>query len=92
MGGYVETRGTPKLVSLLKALHNRVIIKFFVDGVEQTMESIIGVKQGDILGPDIFFLHGSSLENLAFFFFSYAQSDVNQISNFLDVDRQRMGI
>jgi hypothetical protein len=27
----------PKLISLLKALHNTVKIKFFVDGVEQTM-------------------------------------------------------
>ena len=48
----------PKLVSLLKAMHNTVKFKFFVDGVGQTMESIIGVKQGDILGPDlcIFFM------------------------------------
>jgi hypothetical protein len=43
-----------KLVSLLRALHNTIKIKFFVDEVEQTMESITGVKQGDIPGPDLF--------------------------------------
>jgi hypothetical protein len=44
----------PKLVSLLKALHKSVKIKIVVDGVEKIIESIIGVKQGDILGPDLF--------------------------------------
>ena len=54
MGCYVEAKGPPKLVSLLKALHNTVKIISFVDGVERTMESKIGVKQDDILGPDLF--------------------------------------
>jgi len=44
----------PKLVSLLKALQSTIKNKFFVGGVEQTIEPIIGVKQGDILGPDLF--------------------------------------
>ena len=43
-----------KLISLLKALHKSVKDKFGVDGVEQVIESIIGVKQGGILGPDLF--------------------------------------
>ena len=34
----------PKLVSLLNALHSTIKIKFFVDGVEQTIKFIIGVK------------------------------------------------
>ena len=44
----------PKLVDLLMALHDRVLVKFEVDGVEKTLDSIIGVKQGDLLGPELF--------------------------------------
>ena len=44
----------PKLVSLLKALHSDVKVKFSVDEVEVIMRSIIGVKQGDLLGPQLF--------------------------------------
>ena len=48
------------LVSLLKALHAQVNVKFNVDGVEKTPSSIIGIKQGDLLGLGILILHGSS--------------------------------
>lgn len=44
----------PKLVSLLKAMHATVNVKFVVDGIERILASIIGVKQGDVLGPDGF--------------------------------------
>ena len=44
----------PKLISLLQALHQTVHVKFEVDGVEQVIDSIIGVKQGDLLGPELF--------------------------------------
>ena len=37
--------------NLLKCLHKRVEVKFSVDGIIHTLLSIIGVKQGDILGP-----------------------------------------
>ena len=47
--------GVPsKLVELLKLLHVEVKVQFSVDGVNVTIESIIGVKQGDILGPILF--------------------------------------
>jgi len=47
--------GVPeKLVSLLKALHAKVNVKFAVEDVEVIIQSIIGVKQGDILGPQLF--------------------------------------
>ena len=44
----------PKLVSLLKALHSNVKVKFEVGGVCKSLDSIIGVKQGDLLGPELF--------------------------------------
>jgi hypothetical protein len=44
----------PKLVSLLKAMHATVHVKFEIDGVARILASIIGVKQGDLLGPDGF--------------------------------------
>ena len=44
----------PKLVSLLKSLHDHVYVKFNVDGVEHVLTCTIGVKQGDILGPVLF--------------------------------------
>ena len=47
----------PKLVSLLKAMHATVNVKFVVDGIESVLASIIGVKQGDVLGPDGFIFY-----------------------------------
>jgi hypothetical protein len=47
----------PKLVSLLKAMHAKVNVKFVVDGIERILASIIGVKQGDVLGPDGFIFY-----------------------------------
>ena len=44
----------PKLISLLKALYANFKVKFTVDEVTQTLECIIGVIQGDILGPILF--------------------------------------
>ena len=44
----------PKLVRLLIAMHETVNVKFDVDGVIKTLLSIIGVKQGDLLGPKLF--------------------------------------
>ena len=47
--------GVPsKLVDLLIALHKSVIVKFEVDGVCASLLTIIGVKQGDLLGPMLF--------------------------------------
>ena len=47
--------GVPsKLISLLRSLHNRVVVKFTVNEVTHHLECIIGVKQGDILGPILF--------------------------------------
>jgi hypothetical protein len=43
-----------KLVSLLTPLHKKVKVKFVIEGAEQIIDSIIGVKQGDVLGPDLF--------------------------------------
>ena len=49
--------GVPdKLVRLLKALHKRVVVHLEVGGVAKTILSIIGVKQGDVLGPVLFIL------------------------------------
>jgi hypothetical protein len=46
----------PNLISVLQALHKTVLEKFDVDvdGVEKTIDSVIGVKQADILGPILF--------------------------------------
>ena len=47
--------GVPsKLISILRSLHARVNMKFTVDGVTHIITCIIGVKQGDILGPILF--------------------------------------
>ena len=51
----------PKLVSLLKALHERVLVRFEVEGVEKVIESLIGVKQGDLLGPILFNVYGAAV-------------------------------
>ena len=54
----------PKIVTLLKALHATVKVKFEIDGVERTLMQIIGVKQGDVLGPDLFiFLIAAIMES-----------------------------
>ena len=47
----------PKLVDLLIALHKSVLVKFEIDGVEKILNSIIGVKQGDLLGPILFIFY-----------------------------------
>ena len=44
----------PKLVRLLQALHDQVHVGFDVNGVTRTLMSVIGVKQGDLLGPKLF--------------------------------------
>ena len=44
----------PKLIRLLKSLHANVQVKFTVNEVTNTIQCIIGVKQGDILGPLLF--------------------------------------
>ena len=47
--------GVPaKLVNLLTALHANVNITFTVNDITNTIVCIIGVKQGDILGPILF--------------------------------------
>ena len=48
-------QGVPhKLVSLLRSLHKNVKVKFIYEGIAQTLDSIKGVKQGDMLGHDLF--------------------------------------
>ena len=44
----------PKLISLLRSLHEKFEVKFTVDDVTHVMACTIGVKQGDILGPILF--------------------------------------
>ena len=51
----------PKLVSLLKALHKRVLVNFEVEGVEKIINSTIGVKQGGLLGPILFNIYGAAV-------------------------------
>jgi len=46
-----------KIVRLLEALHATVNVKFSVGEVEMVIESIIGMKQGDLLGPQLFIFH-----------------------------------
>jgi hypothetical protein len=47
--------GVPlKLVQLLQSLHANVQVKFTVNEVTNTIDCIIGIKQGDILGPLLF--------------------------------------
>jgi hypothetical protein len=48
-------QGVPvKLVSLLQALHKTVEVKFIIDDAEEMIDSVIGVKQGNVLGSDLF--------------------------------------
>ena len=50
--------GVPvKVVDLLRTLHATVKVNFSVQGVESCIDSVIGVKQGDILGPILFVLY-----------------------------------
>ena len=56
--------GVPaKLVSLLQSMHKRVQVLFEVEGVKCSLESIIGVKQGDLKAPVefVFFIAGIML-------------------------------
>ena len=54
----MEKFGVPmKLIRLLRALHANVQVKFIVNDVTNTIESVIGVKQGDILGPLLFLFY-----------------------------------
>ena len=47
--------GVPeKLLRLLIALHQDVVVKFEVEGQVHTVNCTIGVKQGDVLGPVLF--------------------------------------
>ena len=47
--------GVPvKLIRLLKSLHKNIDVKFEVNDISHTINCIIGVKQGDILGPVLF--------------------------------------
>jgi hypothetical protein len=48
-------QGVPrKLISLLRSLHNNVTAKFEYENITRTLDSIIGVKQGDLFGSDLF--------------------------------------
>jgi len=50
--------GVPgKLVRLLEALHRKVNVGFEVEEVRMVLQSIIGVKQGGLLGPQLFIFH-----------------------------------
>ena len=51
----------PKLVLLLKVLHQDVTVKFEIAGIVHEVRCIIGVKQENILGPFLFiiFMAGS---------------------------------
>ena len=47
--------GVPKkLIQLLKSLHVHFVVKFSVNDIFHEILNIIGVKQGDILGPRLF--------------------------------------
>ena len=41
-------------MSLLNVLHANFVVKSTVDDVTQSLDCIIGVKQGDIFGPKLF--------------------------------------
>ena len=50
----------PKFMRILQMLHGKVKVHFSMHGVEKMVNSAIGVKQGDLLGPDLFNLHISA--------------------------------
>ena len=51
----LERFGFPsKIITILKSLHKNVNVKFTAGTVTRILSSIIGVKQGDILGPMFF--------------------------------------
>lgn len=51
----LEKYGVPlKLINLLIVLHADFTVKFVIGDVVRTINSIVGVKQGDILGPLLF--------------------------------------
>ena len=51
----LERFGVPaKLIRLIRVLHDSFRVKFDIDGVSCILDCIIGVKQGDILGPLLF--------------------------------------
>ena len=52
----------PKFIRLIIALHH-IIVQFSTNGTEVEIESIIGVKQGDVLGPIIFIIYMVALTN-----------------------------
>jgi hypothetical protein len=62
----------PHLVMLLRALHASVKVHFEVHGVSKQLESIIGVKQGDVLGPVLFILY------MAAVMLTWREHDVHQ--------------
>lgn len=45
---------SPLISDCMYAIEPGVNVKFEVDGVEKIIASIVGVKQGDLLGPDLF--------------------------------------
>jgi len=38
-------------------MHKNAEVLFEVDGVKKKLNSIIGVKQGDLLGPELFIVY-----------------------------------
>ena len=51
----LEKYGVPlKLINLLIVLHADFTVKFVIGDVVRTINSTVGVKQGDILGPLLF--------------------------------------
>ena len=52
----------PKFIRLIIALH-RIIVQLSINGAEAEIESIIGVKKGDVLGPIIFIIYMVALTN-----------------------------
>ena len=47
----------PKLLSIIKSLHETINVKFTVDSVSHVLDCRIGVKQGDVLGPILFSIY-----------------------------------
>ena len=55
--GRLSGRVPEKLVRLLEALHEHVNVHLEVQEATVILKSIIGVKQGDLLGPQLFIFH-----------------------------------